>query len=183
LAESGRKSNTGANRYGPPAYRNCVAECLNPVRPSGPRRANPVTWRALALARGIRTAFHPAGRTGSWSLLDDFDRVPSDYRPVRRGVPERARSKIYQYRNKPWKWAGSPPQNERGWPNEAPCLVAEPNSSVIRKSRGEFSRRWIFFQSFRGRGWAEQAGWKLAPRSPLPDAVLLDWNMPKMDGL
>jgi two-component system chemotaxis response regulator CheY len=77
--------------------------------------------------------------------------------------------------DEPKKWAGSPAE-----PREAAmktCLVAD-DSSVIRKVARRILEK-LDFQIIEAED-GEQA--LEACRSAMPDAVLLDWNMPKMDG-
>jgi two-component system chemotaxis response regulator CheY len=73
------------------------------------------------------------------------------------------------------KWPGGPAQHREA--SMKTCLVAD-DSSVIRKVARRILEK-LDFQIVEAED-GEQA--LEACRSAMPDAVLLDWNMPKMDG-
>src|ERR1700730_1132818 len=77
--------------------------------------------------------------------------------------------------DEPKKWAGSPAEQREAAMKT--CLVAD-DSSVIRKVARRILEK-LDFQIVEAED-GEQA--LEACRSAMPDAVLLDWNMPKMDG-
>jgi two-component system chemotaxis response regulator CheY len=77
--------------------------------------------------------------------------------------------------DEPKKWAGSPAKQSEAAMKT--CLVAD-DSSVIRKVARRILEK-LDFQIIEAED-GEQA--LEACRSAMPDAVLLDWNMPKMDG-
>jgi two-component system, chemotaxis family, chemotaxis protein CheY len=77
--------------------------------------------------------------------------------------------------DQPKQWAGSPAKQSEAAMKT--CLVAD-DSSVIRKVARRILEK-LEFQIVEAED-GEQA--LEACRSAMPDAVLLDWNMPKMDG-
>jgi two-component system, chemotaxis family, chemotaxis protein CheY len=142
---------------------DAIGEVLN--LPASGRQDNPVNLEPL-LAR-VLAGVH---------RLEDRLLVVLDIERVLDVGQQRKRHEFApKVSDQPKQWAGSPAtQSEAAMKT---CLVAD-DSSVIRKVARRILEK-LDFQIVEAED-GEQA--LEACRSAMPDAVLLDWNMPKMDG-